>query len=118
MDCHTNKTIGWVIGDRSIKTAKKLYEKLKHLDAVFYVDDWDPYKQIFPRNRLVIGKKHTTLIESNNSNIRHFLARMTRRTKVVSRSVEMVDLTLRLCWNINENDFFKIFQNKFLGIFS
>ncbi|CEG12465.1 conserved hypothetical protein [groundwater metagenome] len=82
------------------------------------MDDWNPYKQIFPKNKLVIGKKHTTLIESNNSHIRHFLARMTRRTKVVSRSVEMVDLTLRLCWNINEDNMFGIFQDKFLGLFS
>ncbi|CEG11585.1 hypothetical protein MSIBF_A1530016 [groundwater metagenome] len=85
---------------------------MKHLDAVFYVDYWDPYKQIFPKNKLVIGKKHTTLIESNNSNIQHFLARMTRRTKVVSRSVEMVDLTLRPCWNINENNMFILNNGK------
>ncbi|CEG12464.1 hypothetical protein MSIBF_A2320004 [groundwater metagenome] len=35
MDCSTNKTLGWVIGDRSIKTAKKLYEKLKNLMQYF-----------------------------------------------------------------------------------
>jgi len=36
MDRSTNKTIEWVIGDRFIKTAKKLYEEFKHF-AVFYV---------------------------------------------------------------------------------
>ncbi|CEG11572.1 hypothetical protein MSIBF_A2130001 [groundwater metagenome] len=35
-----------------------------------------------------------------------------------SYGVEMVDLTLRLCWNINEDNIFGIFQDKFLGLFS
>jgi IS1 family transposase len=39
-----------------------------------------------------IGKSRTTAIEQDNSNTRHYLARMTRRTKVVSKS----DLIRRL----------------------
>jgi hypothetical protein len=65
----------------------------------------------------VVGKKNTVAIEQSNSNIRHYLGRMTRKTKVVSKSVEMVDLSLRLCWYINENDGFGIFQKIALSIY-
>ena len=61
----------------------------------------------------MIGKKNTTLIEGNNSNIRHFLAGRTRRTKVVSGYIEMLGLTLRICRNINEDNMFSYFKINF-----
>lgn len=91
---------------------------MKHLKAIFYSDEWEAYRKVLPNGSLVIGKKYTTAIERNNSNIRHFLGRMTRKTKVVSRSEEMVDLSLRLCWYLNENGGFEEYQQKFLSIFS
>lgn len=65
------------------------------LNATFYCDEWEAYRKVLPAEALVMGKKCTVAIEQNNSNIRHYLARMTRRTKVVSRSEEMADLSLR-----------------------
>lgn len=91
---------------------------MKHLEAKFYTDDWEVYKKIIPQEKHVVGKKHTIAIEQNNSNIRHFLGRMTRRTKVVSKSETMVDLSLRLCWNINEENLFEHYRNIFLSFFS
>lgn len=41
---------------------------------------------------------------------------MTRRTKVVTKSFEMQDITLKLCWCINDQNGFKYFQNIFLYI--
>ena len=75
------------------------------------------YSQIIPSYKQIIGKKYTIEIEQNNSNVGHFLGRMTRRTKVVTKSVEMLDNTLKLCWYINEQNGFKYFQNIFLSIF-
>jgi len=113
-----NKTIGWFVGDRSAKTFEKFFERFKKLEhAVFYTDDYDAYKKIIPAKAHVVGKKHTTKIEQNNSNIRHFLGRMTRRTKVVSRSAEMVMASLKICWHINENGGFAEFQDKFAAMF-
>jgi len=51
---------------------------------------------VLPKERHVIGKKHTVTIERNNGNTRHRLARMTRRTKVVSHAETMIDLSMRL----------------------
>ena len=93
----TQKTLAWVVGKRDIATCKSLYEKLSHLtQATFYTDDWDAFSAVLPEERHVIGKLHTVAIERNNSNTRHRLARMTRRTKVVSHSDEMIDLSMRL----------------------
>lgn len=90
---------------------------MNHVNATFYTDDWKAYEKVLPADRLVMGKEHTVAIEQNNSNIRHYLARMTRRTKVVSRSEEMVDLSLRLCWFLNEAGGFRKIRKDFLTIF-
>ena len=58
-----------------------------------------------PRLSFFTGKDLTVPIEQDNSNIRHFLARFRRRTKVASKSTEMVDFSLRLyhhCMTISE----------------
>ena len=117
MDGDRNETIGWHVGDRSVKTFRKFFNKFKHLKGIFYTDHWDAYAKVIPGEQHVVGKKYTIGIEQNNSNIRHFLARMTRKTKVVSKSAEMVLATLHICWYINENNGFQEYQEKFLSIF-
>ena len=44
-----------------------------------------------------MGKKGTIEIEQKNSNIRHYLKRFNRMTKVISHSKEMIDVFLKLC---------------------
>ena len=97
MDRATRHTIAWVVGGRDIATTKRLYEKIQHLkNCHFYTDDWDAFAAVLPEDRHTIGKEHTVTIERSNSNTRHRLARMTRKTKVVSRSESMIDLSMRL----------------------
>ena len=97
MDRATRHTIAWVVGGRDIATTKRLYEKIQHLkNCHFYTDDWDAFAAVLPEDRHTIGKEHTVTIERNNSNTRHRLARMTRKTKVVSHSESMIDLSMRL----------------------
>jgi len=45
---------------------------------------------------LVQSKSETVHIERDNSNTRHWFARFRRKSKVVSKSIEMVDLTMGL----------------------
>ncbi len=72
---------------------------------------------MLPRRQYTIGKAYTTAIERDNSNTRHFLARMTRRTKVVSKSVEMVDLSLRIQHHLAVPENYRLWQAKAMGIF-
>jgi insertion element IS1 protein InsB len=91
VDRGTGRTIAWVLGGRDAATFQRLYDKVKHLtDCVFYTDNWDAFAQVLPKERHIIGKAHTYAIERDHANTKHSLARMTRRTKVVSTSEDMI----------------------------
>jgi IS1 family transposase len=70
-----------------------------------------------PPERHVIDKAHTHCIERDNSNTRHHPGRFTRRTKVVSQTAEMVDLTLKLWQALTDDSVFRRSQVLVLNIF-
>jgi len=73
---------------------------------------------VIPAAQHIVSKAGTHLIESNNANTRHRVARFTRRTKVVSKSVTMVDLTMRLWAYFEQPQNFAAYQQAFLSILS
>jgi insertion element IS1 protein InsB len=74
-----------------------LLERLCAFDVkIYYADNFDVYPLLIPPEMLIQTKKETHGIERNNAPQRHWFARFRRRTCVVSRSVEMVDLTCAL----------------------
>jgi len=100
-----------VLGRRSAATFRKLYGKVSHLtECIFFTDDWSAFAKVLPKDRHVIGKSGTIAIEQDNSNTRHHLGRMTRRTKVVSKTKEMVDTTIKLWCALSDPDIFTSFQ--------
>lgn len=118
VDRTTRRTIAWVLGKRDVKTFRRLYNKVKHLEeCLFYTDNWDAFTKVLPKSRHIIGKAHTFTIEQDNSNTRHYLGRMTRRTKVVSKKEYMVDLSIKLWLCLTSQTIFTLFQNRFLSIF-
>ncbi len=112
-----NKSIAWVVGRRNKKTLQSLYDKLSHLKATYYTDGWKTFTKVLPFDRHIIGKKHTCRIESNNANTRHQLGRMTRRTKVVSKSITMIHLTMKLWHYYSIDNNFVGLRDHFLSIF-
>ena len=118
VDRGTRRTVAWVTGSRDTATFGRLYDKVRHLkDCIFYTDDWDAFAKVLPGERHIIGKAGTVTIERDNSNTRHHLGRMTRRTKVVSKKEEMVNATMKLWLALTEPDMFSQYQLKFLCIF-
>src|SRR5271170_963928 len=97
------RTIAWVLGRRDDATCQKLLAKIGVEGKTFVTDDWEGYHRLIPDDQLFTGKDLTVPIEQDNSNIRHFLARFRRRTKVVSKVVEMVDLSLRIYHHFHDN---------------
>ncbi|WP_428991597.1 IS1 family transposase [Methylocapsa aurea] len=81
----------------------KLVDKIGVEGKTFVTDDRDGYHRLIPEEQLFTGKDLTALIERDNSNIRHFLARLRRRTKVVSKCKELVDLSPRLYHDLHDN---------------
>jgi insertion element IS1 protein InsB len=105
-------------GRRNAATFRKLYNKVRHLTkCIFYTDNWDAFTKVLPKDRHVIGKAGTVTIERDNSNTRHHLARMTRRTKVVSKQEHMVNTSLKLWCALTTPDIFQQFQHQFIAIF-
>jgi IS1 family transposase len=95
-----------------------LYDKVKHLKpCVFYTDDWDAFAKVLPRERHIVGKAGTVAIERDNSNTRHHLGRMTRRTKVVSKKEFMVNASIKLWVALTNSATFLEHQRKYICIF-
>ena len=93
----TRQLIDWECGGRDSDTFSRLYERLKAWNVdVYFSDNWHVYADIIPKELLVQSKAQTYLIESNNMPQRHWFARFRRKTCVVSRSLEMIDLTTML----------------------
>lgn len=87
----------FTVGDRSAKTGMTLWNKIEDQSVgVIAADYWKPYNEIVPAEKLIQTKAETYTVESYNGLIRHFLARFRRRTKCYSKSLEMVDLSLKL----------------------
>jgi insertion element IS1 protein InsB len=80
-------------------------------------DDWEGYHRCIPESQLFTGKDLTFPVEQNNSNTRHYLARFRRKSKVTSRSKEMVSLSLRLLENLSNPKNYALWQNTFISIF-
>ena len=107
-----------MLGDRSKKTCQELINKIGGTEGrIFVTDDYEAYHQIIPEDQLFTGKDLTFPIEQSNSDVRHHLARMTRKTKVVSKSVEAVNHAIKLFEHFRDpQNVFKTAQN-FLSIF-
>ncbi len=119
LDRRTRRTVAWMAGRRDIATFRRLYDKDKHLtNCTFYTDDWDTFAAVLPKDRHRIGKARTTRIEQDNSNTRHHLGRMTRRTKVVSKKDEMVYESIKPWCALTTPDVFQQYQNTFMAIFT
>ena len=93
----TGRLIDRECGNRDAFTLQRLMERLKKLNVdKFYTDHWDVYSKLIPADKLKQSKSETVAIERNNSRQRHWFARFRRKSIVVSKSLEMVDLTMSL----------------------
>ncbi|MYA98635.1 IS1 family transposase [Candidatus Poribacteria bacterium] len=93
----TGELIAWECGDRDKATLKKLIERLENWHVkVYYTDNWQVYRAVIPKDKLVETKKETHRVERNNSRMRHWFGRFKRKFIIVSKSVEIVELTIAL----------------------
>lgn len=97
------RTVAWVPGQRDDASCKTLLDRIGMKGKTFVTDDWEGFHRLIPEDQLFTGKDLTVLIEQDNSNIRHCLARFRRRTKVVSKCSTMVDLSLRLYHHLHDH---------------
>jgi insertion element IS1 protein InsB len=97
MDRDTGELLDWECGDRSAETLKRMLDRLVVWKVQFYCTDaWEAYASLLPKDKLIMSKKVTSGIERNNCRNRHWFKRFCRKSIVVSKSKEMVDLTMAL----------------------
>jgi len=93
----SGRLIDWVCGPRNKQTLKILLAKLSEWNVSFYCTDfWKGFSSLISFAKLIQGKAFTYKVEQNNSRARHWFARFRRKSLVISRSLEMVDLTMAL----------------------
>ena len=63
----------------------------------FWVSDGNPvYPQFIPKVDQIVSKTYMTRVEGENTRLRHYLARLHRKTLCYSKSVEMLKHSVRL----------------------
>ncbi|QLC49397.1 IS1 family transposase [Methanolobus zinderi] len=84
-------------GNRGTKTGKELWRKLekKQIGEVM-TDSWRAYSEFLPENIHTTSKAETYTVEGYNSIFRHFLARLRRKTKCYTKSLEMLKYSVLL----------------------
>ena len=110
--------VAWQLGRRDAATLALFLQKIGLEGREFVTDDYEAYHQLIPENQLFTGKDLTYAIEQDNSNTRHYLARFRRKSKVTSRSLEMVDLSLRLHYYAHDPEFIAAYIAVFMSTFS
>ena len=89
--------LDWACGRRDKTTLKKLVDRLAPWDVKLYCTDrWATYASVIPQDNLVQSKATTHDIERNRCRQRHWFGRFKRKSIFISKSKEMVDLTMAL----------------------
>ena len=95
---HFNQGIlGWVLGDHSGETFARLWELVSLWQCYFYVTDgWKVYPNFIPDGDQIISKIYMTRVEGENTRLRHYLARLHRKTLCYSKSEKMLRYSIKL----------------------
>ncbi len=89
--------LGWSLGDHSAQTFRPLWEFVSTWQCCFYVTDgWSVYPSFIPEGDQIVSKTYMTRVEGENTRLRHYLARLHRKTLCYSKSVEMLGQSIRL----------------------
>ena len=97
MDSIFGKVLGFACGRRTIKTGQVLWQQIKHLPTMGYGTNMlKSYENFIPHAKHYAAKTFTTQIESLNCRLRHYLARLHRKTLCYSKSKTMLEVSLKL----------------------
>lgn len=89
--------LGWVLGDHSAETFRPLWAVVGAWQCYFYVTDgWSVYPRFIPEGDQIISKTYMIRVEGENTRVRHYLARLHRKTLCYSKSEEMLRHSVRL----------------------
>jgi IS1 family transposase len=86
-----------VLGDRSAETFKPLWQIVHCWHSYFYITDgYKVYQSFIDDADQIVDKTYMTRVEGENTRLRHYLARLHRKTLCYSKSVDMLKYSVRL----------------------
>ena len=89
--------LGWVVGDHSAQTFQILWQAIAFWKCYFWVSDGNPvYPGFIPAGDQIVSKTYMTRVEGENTRLRHYLARLHRKSLCYSKCIEMLKYSLRL----------------------
>lgn len=94
IDVETRQVIAFYVGDRSRRSARKLWDRIPALyrqQANFDTDDWEAYKGVIPASQHRVcakGSGRTNIIERFNCTLRQRVSRLVRETLSFSKSLQ------------------------------
>ena len=96
----TRQIVAFVLGDRSTKTCRKLWNKLPaaYQQCASYSDFWEAYRRVFTSGKhQCVGKEtgETAHIERWNNTLRQWMGRYTRETLSFSKTDSFHHLTTK-----------------------
>jgi insertion element IS1 protein InsB len=93
LDTESKQVIAFYVGDRSRRSARKLWERIPAVyreQATFYTDAWEAYKEVIAAARHRVCAKrtgHTNIIERFNCTLRQRVSRLVRGALSFSKSL-------------------------------
>ena len=93
IDVESKQIIAFYVGDRSRKSARKLWDRIPPVyrqQANFDTDEWEAYKGVIPASQHRIcakGSGRTNIIERFNCTLRQRVSRLVRETLSFSKSL-------------------------------
>ncbi|MCS6822283.1 MAG: IS1 family transposase [Microscillaceae bacterium] len=103
VDRDGRKFINCEVGTRGTETGEKLWKKIEpKIKGKVCTDYWKAYEAFVPDDIHIQSKADTFTVEGYNSLLRHFLARLRRKTKCYSKVVYMLVYSVKLLmfkWN-------------------
>ena len=83
-----NEILVLTMGKWSTKTVKDLFKRLKSIRVNFWCTDvWKAFKEVFPPESHLIGKRFSKAIEGVNTSLRNVCKRLIRRTTAFSKKL-------------------------------
>jgi insertion element IS1 protein InsB len=67
-------------------------------------DNWRAYAEFLPEEIHIHSKTETYTVEGYNSILRHFLARLRRKTKCYTKNIEMLKYSVLLLMKYRNNE--------------
>ena len=89
--------LAWVLGARSAQTFEPLWKIIRGWKSFWYVTDgWLVYPCFINSCDHLVWKTYMTRIEAENTRLRHYLARLKRKTLCYSKCEQMLRASIKL----------------------